>query len=135
MCKSLSLYKTERKDPAQANFSNDGKNTGPCTHMIRQRPTAHVRHQQNMGIHLHQRVCFPQQSDQQGRGSSIGRACGSYHSIKYNLKVAGSSPAFGFPMKGSIIYDRITWLVSSFFWSFDLIFVLVSRPKNRAFRA
>ncbi|KAG9950864.1 hypothetical protein KCU85_g3256, partial [Aureobasidium melanogenum] len=30
------------------------------------------------------------------RGSSIGRACGSYHLIKYNLKVAGSSPAFGY---------------------------------------
>ncbi|KAG9685113.1 hypothetical protein KCU95_g12592, partial [Aureobasidium melanogenum] len=40
--------------------------------------------------------CVTQLDHQTCRGSSIGRACGSYHLIKYNLKVAGSSPAFGY---------------------------------------
>ncbi|KAH0001329.1 hypothetical protein KCU78_g14920, partial [Aureobasidium melanogenum] len=40
--------------------------------------------------------CDTQLDLQTCRGSSIGRACGSYHMIKYNLKVAGSSPAFGY---------------------------------------
>lgn len=30
------------------------------------------------------------------RGSSIGRACGSYNSKEINLKVVGSSPTFGY---------------------------------------
>jgi hypothetical protein len=30
------------------------------------------------------------------RGSSIGRACGSYNSEEINLKVVGSSPTFGY---------------------------------------
>jgi hypothetical protein len=30
------------------------------------------------------------------RGSSIGRACGSYNSKEINLKVEGSSPSFGY---------------------------------------
>lgn len=30
------------------------------------------------------------------RGSSIGRACGSYDSKEINLKVVGSSPTFGY---------------------------------------
>ncbi|KAG9966004.1 hypothetical protein KCU61_g1445, partial [Aureobasidium melanogenum] len=44
----------------------------------------------------HAASCVTQLDHQTCRGSSIGRACGSYHQIKYNLKVAGSSPAFGY---------------------------------------
>jgi hypothetical protein len=40
--------------------------------------------------------CVTQLDHQTCRGSSIGRACGSYHYDIPNLKVAGSSPAFGY---------------------------------------
>ncbi|KAH0108776.1 hypothetical protein KCU66_g13236, partial [Aureobasidium melanogenum] len=40
--------------------------------------------------------CVTQLDHQTCRGSSIGRACGSYLLYKHNLKVAGSSPAFGY---------------------------------------
>ena len=35
------------------------------------------------------------------RGSSIGRACGSYNSKEINLKVVGSSPTFGYSYHSS----------------------------------
>ncbi|KAH0336106.1 hypothetical protein KCU81_g8735, partial [Aureobasidium melanogenum] len=47
--------------------------------------------------------CVTQLDHQTCRGSSIGRACGSYHQIKYNLKVAGSSPAFGYSYTFAVI--------------------------------
>jgi hypothetical protein len=47
------------------------------------------------------------------RGSSIGRACGSYNSKEINLKVVGSSPTFGYSYikvpRGSCSFDF--WLV------------------------
>ena len=45
------------------------------------------------------------------RGSSIGRACGSY--MRQNLKVAGSSPAFGsIPNESSFLLFFLTFLPS-----------------------
>jgi hypothetical protein len=49
------------------------------------------------------------------RGSSIGRACGSYYSKEINLKVVGSSPTFG--------YSYITSSSEQLFFCF-----LVARP-------
>jgi hypothetical protein len=62
--------------------------------------------------------CVTQLDHQTCRGSSIGRACGSYHQITPNLKVAGSSPAFGY---------SYTFAVKSF-WRSDLM------PENSFLR-
>ncbi|THX44096.1 hypothetical protein D6D02_03123 [Aureobasidium pullulans] len=46
--------------------------------------------------------CVTQLDHQTCRGSSIGRACGSYLLYKHNLKVAGSSPAFGYSYQHAV---------------------------------
>jgi hypothetical protein len=52
------------------------------------RPTHASLHEPHTRTSLHQyNPC---------RGSSIGRACGSYNSKEINLKVEGSSPSFGY---------------------------------------
>ena len=63
--------------------------------------------------------CVTQLDHQTCRGSSIGRACGSYHQIKYNLKVAGSSPAFGYSYIFAVISFWRLFVVpeNSFFFS------------------
>jgi hypothetical protein len=49
----------------------------------------------NLTLHnLHNRLSSHQSNP--CRGSSIGRACGSYDSKEINLKVVGSSPTFGY---------------------------------------
>ncbi|THX57120.1 hypothetical protein D6D06_03896 [Aureobasidium pullulans] len=49
--------------------------------------------------HMSAASCVTQLDHQTCRGSSIGRACGSYQFDNHNLKVAGSSPAFGYSYK------------------------------------
>jgi hypothetical protein len=55
------------------------------------------------------------------RGSSIGRACGSYDSKEINLKVVGSSPTFGYS------YIKVFPCGSS------CSFALFGRPGRRLF--
>jgi hypothetical protein len=62
------------------------------------------------------------------RGSSIGRACGSYNSKEINLKVVGSSPTFGYSYHTSSLeqlffcsFDAgfdwwFWWMLVGFFW-------------------
>jgi hypothetical protein len=60
------------------------------------------------------------------RGSSIGRACGSYNSKEINLKVVGSSPTFGYS------YIKAHQSSCSFaFWSFDRLSKFLSLPLAR----
>jgi hypothetical protein len=47
------------------------------------------------------------------RGSSIGRACGSYNSKEINLKVVGSSPTFGYSYHIKLIRAAVLLL---FWW-------------------
>lgn len=80
-------------------------------------------------IILDSSICSIQSASVTCRGSSIGRACGSYID---NLKVAGSSPAFGFRIPSSIENSRPGFFL--FFFSAllsGLIFIITLLPLEK----